>query len=193
MEKPMYSKNEYQRAFESFMARNPLVWPRYQTAHSDELLFAFLIQQQQPASTITVELAIKQLVAKNLLVRVDGKSQSDDTQEALNKIIQEIEAPELAALEIEAFSSIHPQELMERYWEDNGTNRFAIRYRKAAKTFGFQIPGRPAAKDTVAAGNEVELTAEVYNAMPARELQVRLRDPRFKAGVYRLLAERKIA
>jgi hypothetical protein len=192
MEKPMYSKNDYQRAFESFKARNPLVWPRYQTAHSDELLLAYLVQQQQPASTITVELAIKQLVAKNLLVRVDGKSQSDDTQEALNQIVQRIEAPELTAAEIEAFSSIHPQELMKRYWEDNATNRFSIRYRKAAKTFGFQIPGRPAAKQAVAAGDELELTAEAYNSMSARDLQVKLRDPRFKAGVYRLLAERKI-
>jgi hypothetical protein len=142
-----YKYQDYAKAFEAFKARNPLVWPRYETSAAAELLLTFLVQEQQPASIITIELGIKTLVRKGLLFRVDGKSQSDDTQEALNQIVQGIEAPDLTAAEIETFSSIHPQKLMELYWEDGGTNRFAVRYRKAARVFGFQIPGRPAAKE----------------------------------------------
>jgi hypothetical protein len=187
-----HSKKDYLKAFEAFKARNPLVWSRYETSGAAELLLTFLVQEQQPASTITVELGIKALVRKGLLLRIDNKTADDDKRQALDQIIARVDGPDLTPTEIEAFSSIHPQKLMELYWQDGGLNEYAVRYRKAARIFGFRIPGHPTAKDTVAAGDEVELTAEAYNSMSARDLQVKLRDPRFRAGVYRLLAERKI-
>jgi hypothetical protein len=81
----MNKRQDYLRAFEAFKARNPLVWPRYQTAHSDELLLTYLVQQQQPPSTVTTELAIKQLVAKNILFSVDGKTLEDKKKRAIQK------------------------------------------------------------------------------------------------------------
>lgn len=193
----MNTKKDYAKALETFK-RQSSIYARYQTGHSDELLLTYLVHQQQPVSQITVELAIKQLVRMNQLVRVDGKSSEDDTQEALAAIVERIDSPDLTKSEIEFFQSLNPRDLADKYWEFNGSNQFRVRFDKAIRTrpFGliFEAPGRPESLREAAAGgiDESELTADQYHALGMDELKRKLRDPRFKTQVYRLIAEKKI-
>jgi hypothetical protein len=105
------NKKDYATAFEAFKERNPLVWPRCKTDASGELLLAHLVQEQQPPSQITVELGIKALVRKGLLVRVDGKTFEDDKHLALQKITAQIDSPDLTRSEVEYFQELSARDL----------------------------------------------------------------------------------
>jgi hypothetical protein len=182
-----HSRQQYEAAFNKFVAANPAVWKRYETPAAKELVLAHMVKEQQPPSLITAELAIKKY-----LVRVDGGSLEKDTQVELRKITAAIDQPDLTQSEVEHFQSLHSRQLAELYWQDRGYNRFAIRFQKAVRErpYGliFTIPGRPAGSVDDDFVEAVELTAAQYHSMPSARIIQRLRaEPGFKKAVDNLI------
>jgi hypothetical protein len=189
-----HSRQQYEAAFNKFVAANPAVWKRYETPAAAELLLAHLMQEQQPPSQITVELGIKALARQGLLVRVDGGTFETDTQQALQKITAQIDEPELTRSEVEYFQGL--RDLEQLYWADGGYNRFAVRFNKAVKTrpYGliFQIPGRPTAA-VDGDGPALSLSAEEWRKIPASVSTRRyMQEPAFRRCTDKLIREGKI-
>ena len=165
-------------------------------------LLAAVVQEMQSSlpSVVAARLSFERLVANGRLQRTDGKDEVFDRAEAvkaaranIDAVVAEIDSAPLSRSEIEYFASLSQRELSQLYYGDDGTavNDFAIRYRRAVREYGYAIPGKFGNQEVVEQG-EIELTTAQYNAMSASDLQQKLRNPKWKAAVYRLLAEHKI-
>jgi hypothetical protein len=190
----------YENAAQLYFKQNPRDFEKY---FSPTLLATVVAEMQSSLpSVVAARLAFQRLVANGRLQRTDGKTHDDDRAEAraaaqanIDKVAEEVDAPPLTAAELDHFASLSQQELSRLYYgeDDDAINDFAVRYRKANREHMFRIPERfqkiqaPASEP-----GAIELTAEQYNAMTAAELQRKIRDPRWKAAVYRLIAEHKI-
>jgi hypothetical protein len=187
----MYSESEYRKYFQAFKDRQPMKWAKFDTPEQEEFLITQLMASDRLPSETTCELMIQQLAKQGWLMRVDGSSASADREVYLRAAIAKVDAPELTPSELEYFSGLSQVELVDRYWEHDSRNEFAVRYAKASRTFGFVIPPRPAAAAKLSV-TPIPLTAEEYHALKANEVCRRLKDPRFKAAVDKLIAEHKI-
>lgn len=134
-------------------------------------------------------------MAKGTLKRTDGRTDEDDRAEAvsaaqtnLDKVLSEVDAEPLTRDELELFGSLSQRELSHRYYGPDGDAicEFAVRYRKASREFGYVIPPKFSGQATESTGS-LELTATQYHAIPAAELQRKLREPRFKFAVMQLI------
>jgi hypothetical protein len=199
----MYTKIQYQKAFQDFQRQSPAVWPKYAGPNAEDILFNFLTQVQRLPSVTTIQIAINELVKRKLLARVDGKSEVDDAREFraglkrnLDQTLADAEKAPLTREELDHFASLSFAALQRLYWGDDlqATDYFSARYRKAAREHGFQIPARPAAElhDDSEDDGSIELTAEAFNAMPTDELKIKMRNPRFKLAMRQLMKAGKI-
>jgi hypothetical protein len=178
----MITENEYKTALAAYKARDPHRWAKYNNPGNENYLLANLVQFQQPASETTIEIVIKSLITKGLFFRVDGGNAATDTQHYLREMTAKIEAPEITGEEVREFAAIPPRVLAAKYWEADGVNEFAIRYRKACKVYGFQIPDKP-----------FSLTAEQYYAASPQERARRcLYDQDYRAAVEELARQGKV-
>jgi hypothetical protein len=145
-----YQKKQYEQVFAAFQKSNPFEWPKYQSATADDLLLLTLVEEQRLPSQTTVQLAINDLLKKNLLFRTDGKNDDDDIIAAAERAkvriaqtIKSLQADPLSPAELDEFVSLDRKTLAERYWENDGLNQFAVRYRMAVAQWQFRIPERP--------------------------------------------------
>lgn len=193
-----YSAQQYDSAAKEFLLKNTALFTKYN--HPNLILWISDEMQKSSFPTLTAaRIAFNRLVKSGAITRSDGKTEYDDNvaarnaaQASLDQVLSEVDAAPLTPSELEYFGSLSQKELSRLYWgEDNdGVTSFAVRYRKACVTFGFVIP--PKFEQAVADTSEFTLTAAEYNAMPASEVQRRLRQPAFKMAVYKLMQERKI-
>jgi hypothetical protein len=186
----MISTTQYESAAQLYFKQNPTLAQKYYTT---TLLKQVVDAMQSSLPTVvSARLAFDRLVA-NGLPRTDGKSEADDRAEAVavatanfNAVVAKTDALPLTAAEIQEFSSLGREELSRRYWKDDGMNRFRVRYDRAVREHMFRVPGRIQAVEASAEG-EIQLSAVEYFALPTDVLKVRMRDPKWKAAVYRLI------
>lgn len=197
----MYTKRDYESAFASFKQHNPSIWPRYATPNAETLLLEFLAQNQRIPSVTTVQIALDDLVRRNVIFRVDGKTEADDAQELraglqqnLDRALADAEKSPLTKDELDHFASLSFSDLQRLYWGSDGTatDYFSARYRKAAREQGYRIPTRPVAEENISEDGAVELTAAQYHALPANVLKQKLRNPRFELAVRQLIRKGEI-
>lgn len=171
-------------------------WPKFDSPENEERILSFLEQSQWIPSQITIDRAITHLG----LQRTDGRTIKDDAREiraaaqrSYNSAAAEADRLPLTRAELDEFSRLSQADLQRLYWGEDGqaTDGFSVRYRKAAREFGFVIPPKPAqqANDD----QEIVITPEIYKAMPARELSVKLRNPRVKLQIMQLIKAGLIA
>lgn len=186
------SRARYESAATQFFQQNPRLFEKY---FGPKLLQTLVDAMLTSLPTVTAaRIAFERLVANGTLQRTDGKSEAHDraqvvatAQSNLNKVVAEIDAPPLARNELEFFLSLSNRDLSDRYWGNDGYNDFKIRYDRAVREHMFRVPARPQAAEVQDDGGEIGLTPEQYRAMSAAELQRRLREPRFKLSVMRLI------
>ena len=183
--------SQFENAAQSFLKSNPQLAAKF---YSPSLLKTLVDAMQSGLPTaVAARLTFDRLVANGTLRRTDGKSDEDDRVEAVataevrfNQVVAETDAPSLTAAEIQEFSSLGREELSRRYWKDDGMNTFRVRYDRAVREHMFRVPGRIQAVETPAEG-EIQLTAAEYHAIPSDVLKARMRDPKWKAAIYRLI------
>jgi hypothetical protein len=156
--------------------------------------------QSSLPTVVSARLAFDRLVANGTLQRTDGKSDRDDAQanvsraqKHLDETIAKVDATPLTPSELEYFGSLSQRELSKLFYGPDGDAvcEFAVRYRKAVREFGFVVPPK-FGDQAVSDGGEVQLTAAQYHSIPSAELQRRLRNPKFKMAVYKLLQNGEI-
>jgi hypothetical protein len=182
---------QFENVAQSFLKSNPQLVAKY---FSPTLLKTLVAAMQQSLPTVVAaRLAFDRGVANGSLPRTDGKSEADDRAEAVvaaearfNQVVAQTDAPPLTAAEIQEFSSLGREELARRYWEHDGMNTFRVRYDRAVREHMFRVPGRIQTVDASVEG-EIQLSAAEYFAIPTDVLKVRMRDPRWKAAIYRLI------
>ena len=196
-----FSRQQYEKAAEQFFRQNPKSFEKY---FSPNLLQTVVGAMQSSLPTATAaKIAFNKLVDDGKLLRTDGRSDADDRAEAvaaaqanLNQVVAEVDAAPLTRSELDYFSSLSQRELSRLYYgpEGDALNEFALRYRKSVREFGFVLPLRFNEKTSVVASEsgEIELTAAQYHAIPAAELQRKLREPRFKLQVMQLIRDHKV-
>jgi hypothetical protein len=183
---------EYERAAQLYFKQNPTIVQKY---YSPTLLKTLVDAMQQSLPTVvTARLAFDRLVANGTLQRTDGKSDRDDAQtnvsraqKHLDETVAKVDAAPLTPSELEHFGSLSQRELSKLYYGPDGDAvcEFAVRYRKAVREFGFVVP--PKFGDQASVDGEIQLSAAEYHALPASVLKQRIRDPKWKAAVYRLI------
>jgi hypothetical protein len=189
------STTQYENAAQLFLNKNPELVAKY---FSPTLLKTLVDAMQQSLPTVVAaRLAFDRLVA-NSLQRTDGKRDEDDhraavdrAQQNFDRVVQEVQASPLTADEQSYFGSLSQNDLSVKYWHNDGYNEFRVRYDLAHQQAGFRLPPRPT-QEVVSEGGDYELTPAQYHALPASVLKQKIREPRFKAAVYRLIAEHKI-
>lgn len=191
------NRQQYERAAEQFFRQHPREFEKY---FSPTLLQTLVNAMLTSLPTVTAaKITFDRLVASGALKRTDGKSDHDDhvaavtaAQANLNKVVAEVDARPLTRDELSYFGSLSQRELSKLYWGDSGDGmtEFAVRYRKASREFGFALPLKFSASS--ADGTGTELTAAQYKAMPARELQIKFRNPQFKLQVMQLIKSGEI-
>ena len=184
---------QFENAARLFLNKNPGLVAKY---FSPTLLKTLADAMQSSLPTVTAaKIAFDRLVANGTLLRTDGKTVQHDAQENverarqnLDKVIADVDAAPLTPGELEYFGSLGQRELSKLYYGPDGDAvcEFAVRYRKASREFGYVIPGR-FGEQAVADAGQIELTAAEYYAIPSEVLKVRMRDPRWKAAIYRLI------
>jgi hypothetical protein len=190
-------RQDYERAASNYFSQDPEGKSNFLKFYSATILQQVTDEMQRTTlPTITgARVTTAKLIRERKLIRTDGKTDADDRLEAiavaeanLKVVIGEVDATPLSREELGYFSSLSQRELSQLYYGEDGSalNEFAIRYRRANREFMFQIPSRPAAQQESEQGGDVELTAAQYHALPAAELQRRLRNPQFAAAVERL-------
>jgi hypothetical protein len=164
-------------------------WRKYDSPANLQRILSFLAEAQWLPSQVTVERALGHL----RLPRTDGGSALKDANAAKRAAQTNFDAACAAAdalplnpQELREFSALSFADLQRRYWSEDA-DFFRVRFNKAAREFGYRIPEKPSPSVEVEDGGEIELTAEQYHAMPARELQIKLRNPRFKLQVMQLI------
>ncbi len=181
--------SQFENAAQSFLKSNPQLVEKY---HSPKLLQTLVGAMQQSLPTVVAaRLAFDRCVANGSLLRTDGKSDKDDLQQNFDRAVQKVQAAPLTADEQSYFGSLSQSDLSAKYWHNDGYNQFRVRYDLAHQQAGFRLPPRPS-QGAVSDGGDYELTPAEYHALPASVLKKKIREPRFKAAVYRLIAEHKI-
>jgi hypothetical protein len=183
--------SQFENAAQQFLNKNP---ERVAKFYSTSLLKTLVDAMQSSLPTVTTaKITFDRLVANGTLQRTDGKSEADDRAEAVaaatanfNAVVAKTDALPLTAAEIQEFSSLGREELSRRYWEHDGMNTFRVRYDRAVREHMFRVPGRIQAVEASAEG-EIQLSAAEYHAISNDVLKVRMRDPKWKAAVYRLI------
>jgi len=166
-------------------------WYKYDGPTNLQRILTFLVEVQWLPSQTTVNRALAHLQ----LPRMDGRTGKDDAREVraaarrnYNTAAADADRIPLTRQELDEFASLSYSELQRRYFGEDGkaSDFFSIRYRKAAREFGYRIPDKPAPAEEV---DEVtgRLTAAEYYSIPARELQIKLRNPKFKLQVMQLI------
>lgn len=183
---------QFESAAQLFLNKNPELVAKY---FSPTLLKTLVDAMQSSLPTMTAaKITFDRLVA-NGLQRTDGKTVQHDAhenveraQKNLDKAIADVDATPLTPGELEHFGSLSQRELSRLYYGPDGDAvcEFAVRYRKAVREFGFVVP--PKFSDQVVGDDgEIQLSAAEYHAIPHDVLKVRMRDPKWKAAVYRLI------
>jgi hypothetical protein len=192
-----FSRRQYERAAEQFFKQNPKSFEKYFAPNLLQTLTDAMLSSLP--TTTAAKIVFDRLVANGTLPRTDGRTERDDAAEAvaqaeehLNKVAAKVAAPPLRTVELELFYSLSVRDLADRYWENNGFNEFRVRYDRAVREYLFRVPPRPQQAVETQSEGEFELTAAEYHALPAREVLQRLRSPKFKAAVYKLIAAKKI-
>ncbi len=168
-------------------------WRKYAGAENLNRILVFLQEVQWIPSQTTIERAIANLE----LPRTDGGSARKDVieirrqaQANYDAAAAEADALPLNPQELAEFAALSFADLQRKYWAEDG-DFFRVRYNKAAKTFGYRIPEKPAALVEAEAGQEdgtaVQLTAAAYKALSANDLKLKLRSPKFKLEVMKLI------
>jgi hypothetical protein len=187
------TQQQYTSAAQAFLTKNPRLVEKY---FSPTFLSILVNAMQSSLPTqVAASIAFDRLVANGSLQRTDGKTINDDRLEAvsaaqanLSAVIAEVDAEPLSKDELAYFASLSQRELSQLYYGEDGdaVNEFAIRYRRAAREHMFRIPERIRSAEASTAEGDATLSAREYHALPAAELQRRLREPQFKAAVERL-------
>jgi hypothetical protein len=180
----------------AFLQQNPRLFEKYFGATLLQTLVGAMLTSLW---TVTAaKIAFDRLVASGALQRTDGKTDRDDAREAvdaaeanLNRAVAKVDARPLTREELELFGSLSQQDLASRYWDNDGYNEFRVRYDRAVREHLFRVPARPH-QEAAQASDELELTPAQYHAIPAKELSVKLRDPKFKLSVMKLIAARLV-
>lgn len=188
--------SQFENAAQLFLNKNPELVARY---YSPTLLKNLVAAMQSSLPTVVAaRLAFERLVTDGSLQRTDGKTIQHDARENvgraqknLDKAIADVDATPLTPGELEHFGSLSQRELSRLYYGPDGDAvcEFAVRYQKAVREFGFVIPprfGDQAISDSSESG-EIQLSAAEYFAIPTDVMKVRMRDPKWKAAVYRLI------
>jgi len=170
-------------------------WPKCFSSANLNTLLDFLIDKQWLPSQITINRALTQLQ----FARTDGGSARKDAADIRHKAQVQFdvacanaEAIPLTPEELAEFASLSFADLQRKYWSEDG-DYFRVRYGKASKIFGYKIPPRPQVAGEIDESKEIKLTASEYHAIPTDVLKVRMRDPRWKAAIYRLIKAGAIA
>jgi hypothetical protein len=187
---------EYERAAQLYFKQNPTIVQKYYSL----TLLKTLVDAMRPSlpTAVTARLAFDRCVANGTLQRTDGKGDRDDAQASVDRaqqnfdrVVHEVQTAPLTADEQAYFGSLSQSDLSAKYWHNDGYNQFRVRYDLAHQQAGFRLPPRPS-QGAVSDGGDYELTPAEYHALPASVLKQKIREPRFKAAVYRLIAEHKI-
>jgi hypothetical protein len=170
------------------LSRNE-TWPKCFSPANLNTLLDFLIDKQWLPSQITINRALTQLQ----FARTDGGSARKDAANVRSKAQAQFdaacanaEAIPLTPEELAEFAALSFADLQRKYWADDA-DFFRVRYNKASNVFGYKIPARPQIAEEVDESKEIKLTASEYHKIPTDVLKVRLRDPKWKAAVYRLM------
>jgi hypothetical protein len=158
-------------------------------------LLDFLIEKQWLPSQVTIDRALTQLQ----FARTDGGSVRKDAADVRRKAQASFEAAcanaeaiPLTPDELAEFAGLSFTDLQRKYWSEDG-DYFRVRYGKASKIFGYKIPPRPQVAEEIDESKEIKLTASEYLAIPTDVLKMRMREPRWKAAIYRLIKAGEIA
>jgi len=185
-----FTRQQFERAAQRFFQENSKQFEKF---YSPRLLQTVVDAMQLP-STTAAKIAFDRLVADGTLQRTDGRTERDDARQAvaaaeasLTATVAKVDAPPLTRDELELFGSLSHQDLANRYWDNDGFNEFRVRYDRAVREFGYRVPARPQAAEAQSSVGEVGLTAQQYHAIPARDLQIKLRNPQFKFAVMKLI------
>lgn len=190
----MYKQKDYESALASFKRNSPVEAAKYESAHSDSIVLAYLVQTQRLPTQTTVQIAIQELVRKGLLFasKENLRTVRALAQKGLDAALANADREPLTKAEMDEFAGLSFADLQRKYWGGDlqATDHFSVRYRKAARQHGFRIPARPSTQEE---GEAVNLTAEEYRRIPAATVVARYRrDRAFKIAVDKLVAEGKI-
>ena len=186
-----FKRQQFETAATEFFQQNPRLFQKYL---SPTLLQALVTEMLTSLPTVTAaRIAFDRLVANGTLRRTDGRSERDDAREAVtaaqanfDATVATVDAPPLSREELEFFGSLSQRELAEKYWANDGFSEFKVRYDRAIREYGYVAPARPQQSSQASEG-DLGLTAAQYHVIPARELQIKLRNPKFKLQVMQLI------
>jgi hypothetical protein len=147
----MFSESQFERAAADFFEKNPRHAEKYLSPDLVATLAAAMMRSRAPYPTAAnAEMTFSALVASGELVRTDGKDESDDAaadeeylKNVADRTMEEIRRAPLTRAECEGFASLPFAEVQRRYWAYDRVNEFRVRYDKAARAWGFQIPAPP--------------------------------------------------
>jgi hypothetical protein len=147
-----------------------------------------------PSST-AVKRAILELAEEGQIERTDGKDETDDAREA-EEAAQERDrqlafAKPLTQADASVYASLSFAEIAYRF---NSDRVWRFRYEAACRLFGFRLPIAVMFEESKEPEESIpELTAEEYRRIPVRTIQMRYKnDPKFRAGVEKLIADGRI-
>lgn len=192
------TRSQYEKAATDYFSNDHQGKQDFTRFYSANLLKQVADEMQRDSlPTLTAaRITVSKLIREGKLVRTDGKSDRDDAQASVDRAqqnfdraVQEVQAAPLTADEQSYFGSLSQSDLSAKYWHNDGYNQFRVRYDLAHQQAGFRLPPR---SSQVSDGGDYELTPAEYHALPASVLKQKIREPRFKAAVYRLIAEHKI-
>jgi hypothetical protein len=168
-------------------------WRKYASIENEERILSFLQESQWIPSQTTINRAITHLE----LQRTDGRTAKDDArairadaQRNYDAAARRADQLPLTRQELDEFSRLSQADLTRLYWGEDGkaTDFFSVRYRKASREFGYRIPEKPAPAEVENDDDDaVALTAAEYHALPAQVVLQRMRNPKFKLAVMRLV------
>jgi hypothetical protein len=168
-------------------------WHKFDSPGNLQRILSFLEEAQWLPSQVTINRAIAHLQ----LPRTDGGSARKDANEFKRQAQANFEAACAVAdafpfspQELREFSALSFADLQRKYWAEDG-DFFRVRYNKAAREFGFVIPPKPA-PPVVEDEGTIRLTAAEYHSMSAQTILQRMRNPKFKLAVMKLVAAREI-
>ena len=142
-----FTKQDYQAAAIEFFEANPDLAKKYM--HPQLLATVVEWMKESLPSVTAARIAFNRLVEEGVLERTDGQTDEDDmrlevmkAQVDLEQAIADANKAPLTKAEVEEFASLSQRELSKRYWDADGYNVFAVRYRKACREYFFQEPAR---------------------------------------------------
>ena len=149
----MYKQKDYESAFADFKKNNAIEAAKYQSAHSDAIVLAYLVQTQRLPTQTSIYVAIQELVRKGLLFasKENLRTVRALAKKDLDEALVNAERDPLTKAELDEFAGLSFADLQRKYWGDDlqATDYFSVRYRTAARQHGFRIPARPAVQDKI--------------------------------------------